>query len=99
MALKFTWDPTKALDNFKKHGITFDEATTAFRDKDAVFDQDKDHSDRGNLIGISDRLRALFIVHLEFDFDQPDPTVRIISARKATHTQRKRYEANLKRNR
>jgi len=98
VAVKFIWDTAKATDNFKKHKITFDEATSAFRDADAIFDPDKDHSDRGTLIGTSSRLRILFVVYLEFD-PGPEPTVRIISARKAARPEHKRYEAHLKQNR
>ena len=32
MALEFEWDPAKAELNLKEHGVSFDEATTVFRD-------------------------------------------------------------------
>ena len=43
--MRFEWDPEKARRNLKKHGVSFDEAVTAFYDPlSATFD-DPDHSD------------------------------------------------------
>jgi len=40
----FEWDPGKARDNRGKHGVTFDEAATVFRDSKALSIFDPDHS-------------------------------------------------------
>ena len=54
--IRFEWDPSKARANARKHGITFDEAETAFSDDFAIVQSDPDHSDeapRFLLIGLS----------------------------------------------
>ena len=45
MGLLFEWDPRKARQNLKKHEISFDEASTAFRDPSSVTIEDPMHSD------------------------------------------------------
>lgn len=88
--MRFEWDPEKAKRNLKKHGVSFDEAVTAFFDPlSATFD-DPDHSDdeqRYITIGFSSRGRLLVIGHTE-----RGEVVRIISARPATAHERKRHE-------
>lgn len=42
--MKFEWDPQKAKINFVKHRVTFEEATTAFRDPLSTTGPDPDHS-------------------------------------------------------
>ena len=52
--LLFEWDPSKAAANAKKHGVTFDEARSAFSDERAKLIDDPDHSedeDRFILLG------------------------------------------------
>ena len=88
--MDFEWDRTKAERNRRKHGITFDEAVTALCDPlSATFD-DPDHSaDERRLItiGYSSRNRVLIVSHTE-----SGETIRIISARLATASERKRHE-------
>jgi uncharacterized DUF497 family protein len=91
--MRYTWDLKKAAANLKKHGISFSEAVTAFNDRGAFFEPDKDFPVRGNLIAYSVESRMLFVVYL--DREDPDLT-RIIMARKSTLQERKRYEENLK---
>ncbi len=89
--LKFTWDDRKEVENQRKHGVSFDEATTAFADENARLKHDPDHSqneDRFILLGFSSKLRLLLVAHA---YRQDDAVVRIISARKATRTERKQY--------
>jgi len=93
--LLFEWDPDKAKKNLEDHGITFDEASTAFRDTLSLVVFDPLHSeeeDRFILIGISHKSRLLVIVHTE----RVD-NIRLISARKATKKERAQYEENAKR--
>ena len=93
--LLFEWDPGKAEKNLKIHGVSFDEASTAFQDSLSLTIYDPLHSDkedRSVLIGYSNRSRLLVIVHTE-----KENNVRIISARKATKKERKQYEENAKR--
>lgn len=92
MSLSFEWDPAKARENVRKHGVSFDEARTVFSDDQAILLHDPDHSadeDRFVLLGLSAQLRVLVVVHA---FRQ-DVVVRLISARKATPTERAQYSA------
>ena len=95
--LLFEWDPNKATENLETHGVSFDEASTAFRDTLSLTTYDPLHSeeeDRFVLIGNSHRSRLLVVVHTE-----RDDFIRLISARKATKKERKQYEENAKRSR
>ena len=68
MGLMFEWDPEKALRNIKVHGVSFDEASTAFRDPLSRTIDDPLHSEdeeRFVLIGQSARGRLLVVVHTE----------------------------------
>jgi len=92
MALQFEWDPEKARSNVQKHGVTFDEASTAFRDPLSATIPDPLHSedeDRFVLIGYSHRERLLVIVHT-----YRSHRIRLISARPATKRERRRHEDN-----
>jgi uncharacterized DUF497 family protein len=62
MALEFDWDPAKAELNLKEHGVSFDEATTIFRDTLSITIADPDHSDSEDRfidIGMSHRGQLL----------------------------------------
>jgi hypothetical protein len=88
--MKFEWDPRKAKLNLTKHGVAFDEATTVFYDPlSATFD-DPDCSvgeRRFITVGYSSQGRLLVVSHT----DRGEAT-RIISARRATASERKRHE-------
>ncbi|MFZ3065543.1 MAG: BrnT family toxin [Nitrospirota bacterium] len=95
--LLFEWDPNKNRKNIKTHGISFDEASTAFRDTLSLTISDPLHSneeERQILIGNTSKNRLLVIVHTE-----RGDKIRIISARKAGKKERKQYEENAKRSR
>jgi hypothetical protein len=86
----FEWGATKAAENLGKHGVSFDEATTVFRDPLATTALDLDGSfDEVRFItfGLSRRGYLLAIAHT----DRGD-TIRIISARRMTPAERKLYE-------
>ena len=90
MGLKFEWDDKKANINRRKHGITFEEATTAFADKLSITIDDPLHSqdeDRLILIGMSKQLKTLVVIHVE-----RGDIIRLISARKATKQEQNFYE-------
>ena len=92
MGLLFEWDPKKALLNVRTHGVSFDEASTAFHDPLSRTIDDPLHSDNEErlvLIGQSMEGRLLVIVHTE-----RNDRIRIISARLATNKERFRYEEN-----
>ena len=91
--LIFEWDLKKAKTNLKKHGISFEEASTAFKDTLSLTIDDPLHSNdekRLVLIGMSYNNRILVVVHTE-----REDNIRIISARKATKKERKYYESNV----
>jgi uncharacterized DUF497 family protein len=90
MELRFSWDPKKAAANARKHGVTFSEALTAFKDPLSVTIPDPDHSageERFLLVGLSDRGKLLVVAHLELGVQ-----IRIINARPATRAERETYE-------
>ena len=86
--MKFEWDPRKAALNKRQHGISFAEAATCFADPLGLLLEDKVHAERAVLIGVSLQNRVLFTVFVELT----DSGIRIISARKATRHERRRYE-------
>ena len=89
----FEWDEVKADANFRKHKVPFEEAASVFPDPLAKLFDDEAHSvaeHREILIGHSRRQRLLLV---SFTERAPD-RVRIISARKATKTERLAYEEN-----
>jgi uncharacterized DUF497 family protein len=84
----FSWDERKAASNLRKHGVSSDEAATVFRDPLALAIDDALDPGRTLLLGMSNRQRVLLVVHVELD----ESTIRIISARRATSHERRRYE-------
>jgi len=89
--LNFEWDGRKSRANAKKHGVSFEEAQTAFLDENAVRFCDPDHSrdeDRFILLGMSSRLRVLVVCHC---LRESESVIRIISARKADKREEKGY--------
>jgi uncharacterized protein len=86
--VQFVWHARKAAANLKKHGVAFEEASTAFEDKLAAYYPDALHDDRFILIGYSRRQRLLYVIYAEVEAD----AIRIISARKATKHEKARYE-------
>jgi hypothetical protein len=91
MGVRFEWDKSKAASNLRKHGVSFEEATSVFRDPLALIFDDADHSedeDREIIIGKSLLKRLLLVCFVE----RAKNLIRIISARKATRRERKDYE-------
>lgn len=88
--MKFEWNLQKAITNFRKHKISFEEASTALNDSMAATGIDPDHSfDEFRYItfGVSSSGRLLVVAHTE-----QKEKIRIISARRATKGERKIYE-------
>jgi len=80
--VNFEWDPRKAAQNRRKHGVSFHEAATFYADPLAVTYQDPDHSiseQRFITVGISNAGRLLIVAHAD-----RGEKIRIISARKTT---------------
>ena len=92
MPPEFEWDATKARENLKNHGVTFEEALTVFADPLARIFDDPDHSEierRGLIIGHSTQQRLLVV-----SFTERTRRTRIISARETTTHERRDYEEN-----
>lgn len=90
MGYIFEWDAKKAQSNVRKHGVTFEEGSTAFGDPLSLLMRDPDHSldeERYIVLGYSSRRRLLVVAFVE----RP-PRTRLISARKATPRERRLYE-------
>ncbi|WMJ07885.1 BrnT family toxin [Nitrosomonas sp. sh817] len=92
--IKFEWDSNKAASNRKKHGISFEEAQSVFYDDFAVqfFDEDSVSEDRFLMLGMSNEARILIICYCERDSGN---VIRIISARKATKSERQFYRGEV----
>ena len=85
----FRWDRAKAVANATKHGVTFEEATTVFLDVEAKLIDDPDHSmeeSRVLALGVSERGRMLVV-----SFVERGKSLRLISARPANVSERRRY--------
>ena len=88
--LQFTWDPGKAAANFRKHGVSFEDASTVFRNPLAKVLPDPTHSEREQrslILGHSAGGRLLLVV-----FTERHDRIRIISAREASTRERRGYE-------
>jgi uncharacterized DUF497 family protein len=92
--VRFDWDEQKANSNYRKHWVRFQTASQVFRDPHCLMtlDRDIDGEERWQTIGIADGMLLLFVAHTIVDQDD-DLTVRIISARKVTPVERRRYES------
>lgn len=91
----FEWDDNKARTNLEKHRISFEEARTIFADPLLLTFVDELHSDQEERflsIGLSESNHVLLAVHTEREETNEIIVIRIISCRKATSTERKRYE-------
>ena len=86
--MRFTWDSRKASANVRKHGVTVEEAATVFADELALIAEDALDPARALIIGESAGRRILVTVFVEIHARQ----IRIISARRATSHERRRYE-------
>ena len=90
--ITFEWDKNKNRINQRKHGISFEEASTVFYDEEALLRDDPDHSeeeDRFIILGLSNKTNLLVVCHC---YRASETVIRIISARKATKTESKFYD-------
>ncbi len=71
--MRFSWDPSKARANVRKHGVTFEEAATVFADPLALIVDDTVHADRSLIIGESIVQRILVAVFVEITDDEIPP--------------------------
>ena len=90
----FSWDARKALKNYEKHGVPFEEAATIFSDPDGLDWEDLEHGQterRRKRLGRSSQGRVLLAVYTFMRFGNGTETIRIISARQASRKERKAY--------
>lgn len=90
----FDWDVQKAIANYEKHKISFEEAATAFSDAKGLDGDDLEHSyyeHRRQRIAKSVAGRVIFVVYTIRRMDHEKETIRIISARQASRKERKAY--------
>ncbi len=90
MKVTVEWDPVKAQINLKKHGVSFEEASTVFDDPLFITFLDVEHllgEERYITMGLSHRNQLLLVAHTD-----REGAIRIISARKATKNERRFYE-------
>ena len=89
MSMRYEWDDTKAKSNKRKHGIDFADAVAVFTDTAAMTIPDEDSDEERYItIGMDAFGRLLVAVYAW----RGEDTIRLISARKATPNERKRYE-------
>ena len=90
----FSWDAQKALKNYEKHGVPFEEAATVFSDPDGLDWEDLEHGQierRSKRLGRSIKGRVLLVVYTLRRLAHGTETIRIISARQASRKERKAY--------
>ena len=93
--IEFEWDINKGRLNLRKHGVSFKEAATVFKDPLSITFADPDHSeeeDRYIIIGLSGIGRLLMVSHTN-----RGSRIRIIHARELTRSERETYEGEKKR--
>jgi uncharacterized DUF497 family protein len=89
--IKFEWDESKNASNKRKHGVSFEEASTIFFDDYALLLNYPDHSaeeDRFILLGLSSSINILIVCHC---YRSKDEIIRIISAGKANQSEKNQY--------
>ena len=92
----FEWDPAKAASNVRKHNVSFELARTVFRDPLMLSIPDEDHSEfeqRWMTMGCAQDGRLLAVCHTDPRTDGHKISVRLISARLATRSERRQYES------
>ena len=94
MRIDFDWDPVKAAGNAAKHGVTFEEAVTVFREPLALSLLDDDPSpgeERWVTLGSTPAGNLLVVVHTWADIDADHSVIRVISARRPTRNETRQY--------
>lgn len=90
----FSWDTNKAISNFEKHRVSFEEAITIFDDPNGFETYDIFHSDtekRFKRLGVSTLKRVLLVIYTVRRIAGDKETIRLISARQASLKERQAY--------
>ena len=90
--MEIEWDPRKAAENLRKHGVDFADAVIVLEDENALTIEDIDHDEqRLKTLGMGSSVNILYVIHTYCEDDR----VRIISARKADRSETKQYYRGL----
>ncbi len=92
--LIFDWDENKFKNNVIKHGVSFYEAMTVLLPSTSLTENDDRHSqdeERYKTIGYSNKNRLLVVIHTD-----RENKIRIISARKANNSEKRKYDEHFK---
>lgn len=90
--MRVVWDPAKARENLRKHGVDFADAAVALEDENALTVEDRDHGEqRFKTLCMDPNLRILLVVYAAIN----DSSIRVISARKASRPQQRQYSAGI----
>lgn len=92
---QFEWDPRKARQNLKRHGIAFERAATIFTDRSALSEFDEAHSEseeRWITLGLDQTGALLVVCHTFREDTESSARIRLISARKPTKREQAEYE-------
>ena len=95
---QFDWDEAKAASNVRKHGVSFEDAMTIFKDPHILTIFDPDHSgmeDRWISIGCASTPQLILAVHTHVEIDADNVSIRIISARKPTKREAQQYREGI----
>ncbi len=98
MRYDFEWNTGKAKSNYRKHRITFERATTIFRDPNLISIPDDEHSEteeRWLTMGLDANGALLIISHTFKNVSASTVNIRLISARKATKSETEQYEEGI----
>jgi uncharacterized DUF497 family protein len=92
--MRFEWDERKDQRNRAKHGVSFDTARLVFDDPSHLSIQDRHEGaeERWQTVGLAGGIVVLLVAHTWHEEDKGGEVIRIISARKATKRERRRYE-------
>jgi uncharacterized DUF497 family protein len=99
--VRWAWDRSKDRSNRQKHGLGFATAIRVFADPSAFSELDRidDGEERWRTIGLLDGVMVVLVAHTYREDGEGDEIIRIISARRATSHERKRYEQEKSRHR
>jgi len=94
MKRRFEWDAAKAISNYQKHGVTFEDAALVFKDPFAIIEQDRieNGEERWRTVGMSGGVLLLLVAHTLWFEDDDTEVIRIISARPLDRKERRDYE-------
>jgi uncharacterized DUF497 family protein len=95
MQYNFEWNPKKAKSNLSKHKVSFERATSVFRDPNTISIPDEEHSEaeeRWATLGLDNSGNVLLVIHTFTIQSNSLCKIRVISARKATKSETLQYK-------